>query len=763
MSDTNKDNKSQVQGITGGGKKEPDRIQDAVSAWAIYGKLKGEDAVASSFRAQIAGQINGNPPRDPAKMRRLGLGGFSNVNFREAEALIENNAGSFWDLDVNVPQFIQCKVYDDRHLSIPDELNYGSVISDEYSRMLKEWPGYFYNRMLSVMEMLKYGMGPVIWPDEWTWQFNALPYGSVLFPSETKALTKEPEMMMVRDSMFVGDLFRLIETDDDKTASTAAGWEISEVKDAILRAQKVRIDEKQRMGLLEWEAMQQQIKNNSFHSNHVSCNPVSIVHIFVRDIDHDHKITHYIIAADEERAQFLYKRNAKYESMYNTACLFLAGVGDGYIRSVKGLGHKTYPHVAQSNRFLNHIVNSGYLSGSLIVSTATPNAMSLTQFGPITIIPKHAQPMSQQFAPELDQLNKVRTVLNGVLNANTGAVKRSGNEERSGPPKTAREASMDDTRNTKLERTAINIHYLQLDSMHKEIMRRALNPEYPKYSDGYGAAKQFIDRCVARGVPREFMKSDSIYVSAMRSIGFGSAVAMLQTTSEILGVSDRFPVIGQNNALRDYVAARTGHDMVDRYAPVVSMREVPNSEASVATLENNAIVMGMQTMVGADQPHPIHVPIHLKLMNEVAEAYMKGHEAGQADVVKAYEILTRGLQHVGEHLQFWERNPSRKAEREQLTENAKQIADLVKQIEPEVRKQSQQRQVQQQQQAMQQQQEQQKAMSEDAQIKREQMLREVELKRENMLRQNEIRVEKAQKAMELNTVKAAADIARKGT
>ncbi len=260
MSDTNKDNKSQVQGITGGGKKEPDRIQDAVSAWAIYGKLKGEDAVASSFRAQIAGQINGNPPRDPAKMRRLGLGGFSNVNFREAEALIENNAGSFWDLDVNVPQFIQCKVYDDRHLSIPDELNYGSVISDEYSRMLKEWPGYFYNRMLSVMEMLKYGMGPVIWPDEWTWQFNALPYGSVLFPSETKALTKEPEMMMVRDSMFVGDLFRLIETDDDKTASTAAGWEISEVKDAILRAQKVRIDEKQRMGLLEWEAMQQQIK-----------------------------------------------------------------------------------------------------------------------------------------------------------------------------------------------------------------------------------------------------------------------------------------------------------------------------------------------------------------------------------------------------------------------------------------------------------------------------------------------------------------------
>lgn len=752
------DGNIQVYNVTEGGKAVKDRIKDAVSAWELFGKLKAEDSVASGFRAQIAGQINGNPPRNPAQMRRLGLGGFSNVNFREAEALIEMNASSFWDLDVNVPLFIQCKVYDDRKLAIPDELMYGDIIADEYTRLLKEWPGYFYNRMMSVLEMLKYGMGPVIWSDEWCWRFTALPYGSVLFPSDTKALTKEPELVMVRDSMFAGDLYRLIETEEDEEASADAGWDVHEVRDAILRSQKNRVAENKRMGVLEWEAVQQQLKNNSFHANHVTCNPTNIVHIFVRDIDKERKVTHYIIPEDEQRDRFLYKKNAKYDSMYNTICLFLAGVGDGYVRSVKGLGHKTYPHVAQSNRFLNHIVNSGYLSGSLIVSTPTPNSMSLTQFGPVTVLPAHVTPMSQQFMPNLEQLNKVRTVLNSVLDSNTGVFKRSGSGERSGPPKTAHEINVEDIKNARLEKTAIQIHYLQLDALHKEIMRRLLSNDYPKYADGYAEAKEFRQRCVDRGVPKEFLRIDRLRVSAMRSVGFGSAVAMAQTSGELLSISDRLPVIGQNNALRDFIAARVGHDMVDRYAPVVTMRDVPNSETSVATLENNAIVSGMATLVAADQPHPIHVPVHLQLLNEIAQTYMQHADSGMADVVKTYEILSRGLQHVGQHLAYWERDPSRKAEREQMTENAKQIAQLTKQLEGQAMREQQQRM--QQMQAQQQQQAQQ--LDPEMQIKREKMLQEVQIKHENMLRQNQIREERAKRAMELSDVKAAADIARKG-
>ena len=753
------DTEARVLGITDAGHAVPSRIDNATSAMTLFHQLETEDSTASRFRSKIQGLLDGNPPRDPAKMRRLGLAGFSNVNFREAEGVIDMNASSFWDLDMNVPAFITVKVKDDRKLAIPDELNYGNVIAEEYSALIDDWPEYYYNRMLSIGEMLKYGMGPVFWRDKYDWHFEAMKFGMVLLPSDTKALTKEPELMMVRDSMRVGELFRLIETDEDKVASNDVGWDVHEVKDAILRAQKNRVPAKDRLQIPEWEAMQQLIKNNDYAANHVTCNPVGVIHILVREVGGDKKVTHYIICEDEERVEFLFQEEGGFDSMYDVACLFVAGVGDGLIKSVKGLGHKIYPHVAQSNNFINHIVNAGYLGGSMLVTTNTPNAMSLTQFGPVTILPSHVKAIENEFSPNLDKLEGVRGILNSVLNNNTGVFKRS-SEGRSGPTRTAHEVNVEEIKNAKLEKTTINIHYLQLDALHRQTMKRLLNPDYPELAVGHDEAKEFINRCVDRGVPREFLVYERLRIKAVRSVGFGSAVAQERVTGELLGVSDRFPTIGQNNALRDYVSARVGHQSVDRYVPVVTMRDIPNSETSVATLENNAIVSGMETMVGADQPHPIHVPIHLNLLAQLVEAYMKNKEGGQVDVVKTYQILARGLAHVSQHLEFWSKNPSRKAERESAEGAVKQIQQVLKQLEGKVRQVQQQQEQAAREQAAQQQQMNQ--VSPEMQLKLKELEEETAIKRENMLRQNEIRVEKAEHSMNLSEVKAAAEVAKKG-
>lgn len=753
-----KDREVEIKGIKESGAAEPSRMSDSLSAYSLFQKIKDEDNTASRYRSKIQGQLDGNPPRDPAKMRRLGLGGFSNVNFREAEGVIEMNASSFWDLDMDVPSFISVKVYDDRKLAIPDELHYGNIIADEYTRTLKEWPGYFYNRMLSILEMLRYGCGPVYWPDEDDWRFRATKSGTVLFPADTSALLKEPELVMIRDSKRVGELFKFIETDEDKEDAEAEGWNVNEIKEAILRAQKSRPPVEKRMQIGEWESVQQQIKNNDYAANYITCNPVKIVHILVREIKAPRKISHYIICEDEERSEFLFKKLSDIDNMSNMINLFLAGVGDGYVKSVKGLGHKIYPHVEQSNRFLNHMVNCGYLSSSLIISTTTPNALSLTQFGPVTVIPRHAEPAAGNWTPNLDQLAKVRNALHSVLNSNTGVFKRSSGGGEGGPPRTAHEVNIEEIKNARLEKTQVNIHYLQLDALHKEVFRRLIRKDYPDYAEGYKEAKEFRQRCIDRGVPEELLNTDHCVPTAARAVGRGSAVAQDAITREMLGVSDRFPVIGQNNALRDFVAARVGHDDVDRYVPVVTMRDVPNSETSVATLENNSIVQGMNTLVGADQPHPIHVPIHLGLLNEIAQAYMQNREGGQVDVVKTHDILTRGLQHCGQHFQFWARNPARQQEREAMEDNAKQLQQLAQRLEPKVRQIQEQMMVAQQQQ----QQAQQQQPSPEMQLKLKQIDEEAQIKRENMLRQNQIREEKAAHAMRLNETKTAAQIAMKG-
>ena len=345
-----------------------------------------------------------------------------------------------------------------------------------------------------------------------------------------------------------------------------------------------------------------------------------------------------------------------------------------------------------------------------------------------------------------------------MLNSNTGVFKRSSGGGEGGPPRTAHEVNIEEIKNARLEKTQVNIHYLQLDALHKEIFRRLIRKDYPKYAEGYKEAREFRQRCIDRGVPEELLDNEHCVPTVVRAVGRGSAVAQDAITREILGVSDRFPVIGQNNALRDFVAARVGHDDVDRYVPVVTMRDIPNSETSVATLENNSIIQGMNTLVGADQPHPIHVPIHLGLLNEIAQAYMQNREGGQVDVVKTHDILIRGLQHCGQHFQFWARNPARQQEREAMEDNAKQLQQLAQSLEPKVRQiQQQMMQAQQQQQLAQQQQ-----PSPEMQLKLKQIDEEAQIKRENMLRQNQIREEKAEHAMRLNEAKTAAQIANKG-
>jgi hypothetical protein len=758
-SSTQKQNneESVIDGINESGSAKAERISDASTARDLYLKLRDEDSIASSFRVKIQGQLDGNPPRDPVKMRDLGLGGFSNVNWREGEAIVDLNGSSFWELDMEVPTFISVSVRDDRGLAVPDEVDYGGIIAAEYTRTLREWPEYFYNRMLSILEMLRYGHGPVYWRDKWDWRFEATKVGSVLFPSDTKSLIKEPEMVMIRDTMQVGQLYALIETDKDKSESEDEGWDAAEVKDAILRAQKNRLSPEKRIQVPEWEALQQLIKNNDYAANHVTCNPVGVVHILIREISGKKGVTHYIIPEDEARTHFMFRKQNEFESMYHVICPFLSGVGDGYIKSVKGLGHKIYPHIEQSNRYINHIVNTGYLAGSLLITSDNPNALSLTQFGPVTMLPKHVNPLAQNFMPNMQSISGVRDLILGVVNNNTGTFTRQ-SDNQSGPPKTAREISVKEIKNARLEKTQVNIHYLQLDALHREIFRRLVNKDYPEYADGYEQAQKFRQRCIDRGVPAEFMNYDNCYLSAMRAVGQGSAVAQNDITTELLSISDRFPVIGQNNALRDFVAARVGHSMVDRYVPVVTMRDVPNSESSVAALENNAIVMGMDTLVGADQPHAIHVPVHMNLLGSIIQAFMQASESGQADVVKSYGILMRGMRHVGEHMQYWTKDSSRKGEKKKVEESLKQVEQFVKRMEPQVRA----AQDQQRQQMQQAQQAQQQQMSPDMQVALRKIEEDTAVKRENMLRQNQIREEKADHSMRLAEAKTAANIAREG-
>jgi hypothetical protein len=315
------------------------------------------------------------------------------------------------------------------------------------------------------------------------------------------------------------------------------------------------------------------------------------------------------------------------------------------------------------------------------------------------------------------------------------------------PDRTAREVTIEEMRSTKLEKNQMNIYYLYLDAMHKEIFRRLANKDYPTKAEGYQEAKKFQDRCKKRGVPLELLDPEKCRVMATRAIGYGSSTMRDTVTREVMALSPGFDEIGRNNAMRDRLAALVGYTMTDRYIGMTKRDQIPTDVHSIATLENNDILNGQQVLVGVDQPHAIHWLVHYPLLAQIAQAFMKSPQT--MNIQTSVTAMGIGLQHLAGHLSGLQRDPARKGQVKQLTEQFEQLMEIFKQMQKAAAKIQEAQAKQQQQQAQQ-----------IAAIQQGEKDKELRLKFEEMMRDHELKKMKAEANASIANAKAQAGIAR---
>ena len=744
-----------IQGMSDSGKAPSVRIKNAKAAYELFDRVKRDDDLTAFYRAQIQGLIDGNPPYSAEKLQRSGQSWRSNVNFREGEAIIETNASSIWELDMEVAQLITARVeIDDPNTQA---LNYAGIIEEEYTRALADWPDYFFNRMLCTKEMLTHGIGAMFWADKWCWKPKAVKRAALLIPSKSKATPGELELVGFRHSYQAHELYQLISSEEKKAAAEKEGWNLTLIKEALIKSSRNQSSsDEQQLQTTALEAVQQGLKNNDIAYSSVYCEPIRVIHGLIRE--YSGKITHVIIYEDDQFADYLYLGKEEFDSMEQAVCLFLWNIGDGYYKSVKGLGHRIYPHIELSNRQINGTVDGSFLASSLIMSAqGTNKEPNLMRLGPVTIVPDGFQPIQSTFAPNLGQLISVRYMLQQILNNNTGVYKKAV-EAPDMPERTAREVTIEEMRSAKLEKNQMSVYYLYLDALHKEIFRRLTAKEYPTTSEGFKEAKTFRERCAKRGVPSELLNPEKCQVKAARAIGYGSAAMRDHVTREVLGLSPGMDEIGRNNALRDRLAALVGYNMVDRYLAMVKRDQIPTDVHSLATLENNDILTGQKVLVGVDQPHVIHWQIHFPLLANIAQAFMQTPQA--VNVIASVTAMQTGLQHLAEHLAALQRDPSRKAQVKALEGQLEQLATVFKKMQATAQKiqeaQAKQAQANAEMLARAQQQE----MDKKWMIEREKMMREMELKVQKTIAGIQTATVKAQAGIERENAKAQAEISR---
>jgi len=647
--------KQELQNTTPSGNAPRRRLATAEAAAAIYQTFDLADTDAALSRAILQGMIDGNPPYKQAELDELGLGDMVNVNFLTMRANLDARAAAAHELFIEVPTLLECQpkiTADDS----PDAFTYCSIIAEEFTQLLRDWPEFLPSMDRVIRESDAFGVGFLLWPDEYDWQFKAYRRANLRFDPHADVAIDKNDVVMCKDEYDAGTLYDIMQ---DEALATKRGWKVANVKkllvDTFITGQSDKDEEYQGS---TWESLQTMCRNNDKGFQEKQFAKVRVVHQLVREVAPGGKISHYIIPETESHQVFLYEAHDRFERMDHVAWWLPYNYGNGYIASVRGVASYMAPHDDLSNRFLGRVFDAGFLSAGFIMQPTTQGDLSRLQFvqhGPYTILPPDLKLHQSTFSPQIAPLIQLRSVSEDVMKNNTGTYRQhSEGLDGTEVQKTARQVIEETSKEARYEKAAIAHRYTLLDNLYRELMRRVLRKEY---LDGEAKhankelAKEFVARCKKRGVPVKYLNNwdKNFRVAATRALGLGSLGVKYDITNQLMSARDGMDEAGRHAVLRDWVAVRVGQGNVDKYVPPMNRDATPGNQHSIAQLENNDMMEGSSVTVGQDQRHAHHLAVHLPLIQQIVEAV----ESGQP--LQDPATLARGLQqllpHSGQHIQ----------------------------------------------------------------------------------------------------------------
>ena len=757
------DLEQEVQTITESGRPAPRRISTPTAAYSLYQSYYDAAIDESTRCATIQGMIDGNPPYDPKEMEEQGRSGDTNVNFMSMRANLDIRASAAHEMFMEVPTLI------DLYPRLPDPTDqfmndYCRIIAEEFTELTLAWPGFQTAMDLAFRESDAYGIGFCLWPDKETWKPQAYKRGSLLFDPMAKVNLCDNDVYMIRDTLDAGALLEKTERPD---VARDEGWKISSISDTLKRIflgdeAADGTDKYQRSTL---ESLQQMKRNNDPDFESKQFQKVKIVHILCREVTKGRKWSHMIIPDSSSNQVFLYESAECYDKIDQVMWWLPFNYGDGYARGVRGVASWMAQHDDLSNRSLCRAFDAGLMSSSLLVQPTSNLDLGRLQFvqqGAITIVPSELKISQSTFQPQIGQVIQLRELSENVMKNNTGMSRQNPETfNDGGAPKTARQVAEESSKEARMEKAAVSHRYNHLEYLYREMFRRVvalgLLPESEVPVDGDEEARNFIQRCTDRKVPRELLKNHDkkLLLRATRAIGMGSLGVRMDLTNQFMQARGMLDTEGQMNVLRDWFAARAGQRNVDRYIRPYNRDLNPSQEHSFVALENNDLSQAQQVVVGADQLHRIHVLGHAQFVSPILQAVQQGQIQ---DPVKAYQVITVSGQHIGGHAQYLAQDAGQKEFMEQLKPLFKAMEEAVRMLEQMIK----QMQAQQQKQLQDQQGKLAEADSIIAKNQLEAQIYEINKKYEmEGLKQqslNQMRAEKTQAQMEISRERAAADI-----
>jgi hypothetical protein len=658
------------------GKPPETRISNASHAWNIANNLRLANIGRENKRIRIYKAYKMFPPTGYSKLAEKKLPWQSDVNYGQLGFIVDNQKSSYYDV---ITERQACCTIKSKFGNEKERLVNSENISTAFDQALREWPGYLYNTEQDLEEMLLYGKGIGMWDSPMGWMPEHVFLSDLLFPDDIRIDFCNLEEFVRRVRLTPYELYKKIE---NREAAEAMGWNVDAAIDAIRFHRAFTNHRKTR------EDFFRTISEAGFNWSLSVNQKIDLFEVYWREFDgkiskaiilQDYQpIADYInsnvkgagkISDDDIRTQhgFMMLKIGLFNSWDEIMYMLTDSVGSGLFQDIKSQAESAYVACRQYDFTMNSLVDAVRLNSMLMIEGQGPDSTKMLkqmEWLPISVMPDGAKFIQNRFQlPVTESMNFMQFFM-GDMYRGMGQYRVNAPTNKGGQ-RTKGEAELDAAESAKLSGTQIR-RFNECQTLYfKQLYKRFVSAK--SSDDGYEYVKKFYDILEELGTPKEAAAFKNI--TSIRSnliSGAGSPSFKLITAEKLLQITAITPANeGQENAVKDAIAALSGRDNVARYrntkpTKITDVTRIIGFENAGMT---DAFVNPQNFPVLPTDPHIEHAVGHLQDMMMQLQMTMQSVQQQQGDLSDMSTTI-RSVKfkggHIMAHVEFISRDESKK-------------------------------------------------------------------------------------------------------
>jgi hypothetical protein len=681
------------------GKPPETRINNASHAWNIANHLRLANIGRENKRIRIYKAYKMFPPTGYSKLAEKRLPWQSDVNYGQLGFIVDNQKSSYYDV---ITERQACCTIKTKYGNEKERLVNSENIGIAFDQAIREWPGYLYNTEQDLEEMLLYGKGIGMWDSPMGWMPEHVYLSDLLFPDDIRIDFCNLEEFVRRVRLTPYELYKKIE---NRAAAEAMGWNVDAAIDAIRFHRAFSNNRKTR------EDFFRTISEAGFNWSLSVNQKIDLYEVYWREFDgkiskaiilQDYQpISDYInsnvkgggkISDDDVRSQhgFMMLKVGLFDSWDEIMYMLTDSVGSGLFQDIKSQAESAFVACRQYDFTMNSLVDAVRLNSMLMIEGQGPDATKMLkqmEWLPISVMPDGAKFIQNRFQLPVAESMSFMQFFMGDMYRGMGQY-RINAPTAGGKQRTKGEAELDAAESAKLSGTQIR-RFNECQTLYfKQLYKRFVNAK--SSDDGYEYVKKFYEILEELGTPKEAAQWKNITSIRSNLInGAGSPSFKLITAEKLLNITAITPANeGQENAVKDAIAALSGRDNVARYRNTKPTKITDT--ARVIGFENagmtDAFVNPQNFPVLPTDPHIEHAQGHFQDLAMQLQMNLQSVQQGNpefAEISKAVRAIKFKGGHIMAHVEYISKDQSKQDFLKQFMQGmneAQAMADELQQV-----------------------------------------------------------------------------------